>query len=298
MDYQGYVLANYTITTSDITSGDYLFFYSQGGFDIVNDIEYDIENSDFETAINYGANYYNRFLASVGKNLVSFAYCFNDHDILFFNSNKMDYGVYGSSNSTGTLYGKYYADGDTIDDLSTISNYYNPHGYNPFADFNGENNLYSSYVMNLTGQNPYAVFDYYNLKYENRNDALYVSRGENMSFYYVMTEISFTNTPNYIYFSYGAPYYTIANSEYTRGESAGFSAGWQQGNENGYQIGLNQNGNITQAPATAFDYIGSAFGAVGNVLSLEVLPNITLGLVFSIPMVFVLIMTIFKLVRK
>lgn len=297
MDYQSYVLANYTIATSDIASGDFLFFYSQGSYDIVNDIEYDIENSDFDTAVNYGANYYNRFLASGAKNLVSFAYCFNDNDILFFNSNKLDYGVYGSSNGVGTLYGKQFADGDTFDDLSTIDNYYNAHGYNPIGDF-GENNYYSYYNINLTGQNPYAVFDYYNLKYENRNDALYVSRGENMSFYYVMTELSFTNTPNSIYFSYGAPYYTIGNSEYERGESAGFASGWVQGNENGYQIGINQTGNITQAPATAFDYIGSAFGAVGNVLSLEVLPNITLGLVFSIPMVFVLIMTIFKLVRK
>lgn len=300
MDYEQFALQHYEINTDNISEGDFIFFLTNGELDIQSDTGFVETGSDFESLFYFGCNYYNRFVVSEHSlsNLVSFGYCFSKKDILFCNTNRLEFGVYGSSNSTGTLYGHYFKEGDSLDDLSTITNYYHSNGSNPFGDYNDEDLLYGSYNINLTGQNPYAVFDYLNIKYDEGVSPYMVIRGENQTMYNICTELALSTIPNTIYFSYGAPTYSQYQQGYSDGYNNGFGAGWTQGNENGFIIGQNSNGNITQAPATAFDYIGSAFGAVSNIMALEILPNITLGLAFSIPMVFVLIMTIFKLVRK
>lgn len=139
----------------------------------------------------YGCNYYNRFVVDNHNlsNLVSFAYVFNTHDLLFCNTNRLEFGVFGSSNATGTLYGKSYENGDDLDDLTTINNYYHSNGSNPFSDYNDEQLLYGSYNINLTGQNPYAVFDYLNIKYEDGVSPYTVIRGENQTMYNIVTEM-------------------------------------------------------------------------------------------------------------
>lgn len=265
---------------------------------IVSDTGFVETGSDLEYLMSFGVNYANR-IDNPNATLVSFAYCIFNNDLIFCNTNKLDYGVFGSSNATGYVKGVNYEGSSGLDDLSSINNYYHASGSNPFSDFNDEGALYGSYNVTLTNQNHYAVFDYYNLKYENWGDQYFVVRGENTTFHVDAVEVSFNSTPNTIYFSYGAPYYTMSNSEYERGVGAGYSQGWTEGNQNGYQIGVNsQGGAVGQQQATAFTYIEGAFNVVGSVMSLEVLPNITLGLVWSIPLVFILIMTIFKLVRK
>lgn len=87
---------------------------------------------------------------------------------------------------------------------------------------------------------------------------------------------------------------------YDDGYNAGYNNGYNTGYNTGYDIGFiaGQGTNTNVETAHAFDYISTAFNSVAGILSIEVLPHITLGTCFSIPLVFVLIMTIFKLVRK
>lgn len=80
------------------------------------------------------------------------------------------------------------------------------------------------------------------------------------------------------------------------GEDYGFSRGYDKGYEKGFYDGSTTGGTVETN--RAFGIISGAFNTVSSVMSLEILPNVTIGLAFSIPLVFILIMTIFKLVRK
>lgn len=88
--------------------------------------------------------------------------------------------------------------------------------------------------------------------------------------------------------SLGSTYEGIRQEGYDNGYSVGYTNGYHDGYTTGNQ-------NQTH---DAFTYIKEAFDAVGGIMTLEVLPHITLGVAFSIPLTIVLIMTIFKLVRK
>lgn len=98
---------------------------------------------------------------------------------------------------------------------------------------------------------------------------------------------------------------SILNADDTRGHAiyeswetayeTGYTNGYGNGYGDGYADGYNQTDSNT---ANAFGYIGQAFEAVSNVLAIQVLPHITLGLVFSIPLTFTLIILVFKLVKK
>lgn len=76
----------------------------------------------------------------------------------------------------------------------------------------------------------------------------------------------------------------------------GYTSGYGNGYADGYADGFNSN--LDHDTVNAFNYISQAFTAVSDVLAIQILPNITLGLVFSIPMVFTLILLTFKLVKK
>lgn len=209
-----------------------------------------------------------------------------------FLTNRIDYFIHGGAYNFGCYKINDYVTANFNTGISTAQDYptYNAKSFTEYT--------YGTYSGSLNSA--LSVFDFSNINYESGNQYYsdtFSIEGENVSFYtHFLTKIQFGQGT--LSFAYGSPLYEQRNAEYNRGYGAGYSSGWTQGNDNGYQIGINQNGNIEQAPAQAFDYIGGAFGAVSNIMSLEVLPNITLGLAFSIPMVFVLIMTIFKLVRK
>lgn len=55
---------------------------------------------------------------------------------------------------------------------------------------------------------------------------------------------------------------------------------------------------ITGNTSSVFDLLGSAFGSVASILAMSVLPGISLGLLVFIPVVLVIIMALFKLLRK
>ena len=298
MDYESYTLQSYDISTSDLASANFLYLYSNGTYEIVNDTDFVESNyNTLELLMGYTANYSNRVLVgNATKSLVSVGYKVFSNDFIFMNTRNLDFMAYGSTHGGSLLVAETFEEGDSFDDLTSINNYYQYGSRTAIADFLGEDNNYGYFrVENF--QN-YVVFDYSNLKYDNLNDSYYIVRGENTTFHLVVNEFYYPSNASSIHLYYGAPYYSQYQQGYQNGFSNGFQDGWVQGNDNGYILGQNSNGNINQSTASAFDYIGQAFGAINSIMQLEVLPNITLGVAFTIPMVFVLIMTIFKLVRK
>ena len=303
MDYENFILQNYEIPVTDLNNSNFLYLYSDGTYELVTDTDFNESNySTLELLMSYSANYSNRFLVgNTRKSLISVGYNFHYGqsysglgDLLVINTTKLEYMIYGSSNGGNELHGYINNEGDTIDDLSSITNYYKYASRQNISDVLGEENNYGGfYVSNFT----YCVFDYSNLKDFRDGDSFYTIRGENTSFYKVANEFYYSSNSQNIYLSYGAPTYSEYQRGFQNGYNDGFTSGWVQGNENGYILGQNSNG-LENTTANAFDYIGSAFGAVNSIMQLEILPNITLGVAFTIPMVFVLIMTIFKLVRK
>lgn len=145
----------------------------------------------------------------------------------------------------------------------------------------------------------WCLFDYNYVK-----DLDYL-RTQYCTFYTTILDYYYDNSQqdedNYTYEIYTGSNLADAKSQsydngYNNGQSVGYSNGYNNGFNDGYAQG--QAGAGTQETAHAFTYITQAFGAVSNILSIEVLPHVTLGVCFSIPLVIVLIMTIFKLVKK
>ena len=88
---------------------------------------------------------------------------------------------------------------------------------------------------------------------------------------------------------------TIYNEAYAQGrldwETIGYTAGLQTGFNNGYIAGLESNIN------PSVDWIKSLFIGMGAFLSVEIFPNVTIGLIVAIPLLFSLLLWFVKLVR-
>lgn len=300
MDYEGYIRHSYRINKSDISADDVFYFGSDGTlhkYNLSGDLSSGNDDSLY-SLLGIATNRYNQQVEH-SNSFVGFVYCFSQGDFLFCNTNKLDYCVYHVNGSNGYLTG-YTGLNEPLDELSSISNYYQGTGYGNLSDFDDEGSYLGNYSLTISN---YGVFDYTNLRYDNINDGVVVIRGENYTFYNVVQELVMANTNNFNYleFYYGDPIASLINDEYNRGFGSGYSSGWVDGNDNGYRVGLNaglQGGGVNVQQSNAFAVIGQGFTAVADILSIQVLPNITLGLCFSIPMTFVLIMTIFKLMRK
>lgn len=196
------------------------------------------------------------------------------------------YSGYVSAGYTQASNGTYYEIGDGL----PIANY-PTYNYNEFGQY-----TYGYYSSELDQSN--CIYDFSSVKDKTlvnfRNDSL-VLRGENVSLYH--TTLAITNAQLPLSIGYGSPYYEAYNSEYERGFSSGYADGRVDGFDDGYEAGVIA-GRMDENSATAMSYIGGAFGVVNNILEIEVLPHITLGLVFSIPLVFTLITLLFKLAKK
>ena len=258
-----------------------------------------IEGTDYLVA-----NYVNRQQGYSSLDLIGYSFYFgtDTNYIYYVSANKCDFYLFQAVNSgyfeVSAVRG--YDQYSDFDDYGLVENYSN---YSCLSSFDNTGQLYSSFHHTLNyNASDSVIFDYSSLHYDNGGyNAFYLDsiaiRGENISFYNTYFLLDHVPSGD-CWISYGSPLYDLANSEYQRGYGAGYSGGWVDGNSNGYQQGINANGNIGTQEATAFSYIGTAFNSVGQLLSIEIIPNITLGLCFSIPLVFTLILTIFKLVRK
>lgn len=298
MIYERNTLASWIISSNDRTANSLLFLTNDGSYKVATYEQTGINasNIDLNTLIGRSANYFNRNLLQESNPLISIGYCFNKNDILFMNTNRADFFAYWSSASASV--DGYTNVGDTADELTRLNNYYTDSGYSVTSDFQ-DYSEYTQYSLNITQQT--CVFDYTNLYYASDGDKYFTPRGENLTFYTAVVEVSSASaTPlNEIEIYYGAPYYSMSQSEYERGYGNGYASGYLTGKRDGYVEGYNAGGGaISGETATAFDYIGGAFEVVTNILEIQVLPHITLGLCFSIPLVLTLIMVIFKMVKK
>lgn len=299
MDYLSYIKTTFKL---DGNNGSHVFCYLEDQGDITT---FDFNLPDNKTYDQYGKEeldyYVCNYLNRQGGNLNTLdLICFSVgsyEDLYVTFTNKVDFVLFSCSNQTFNVTGGYVnaeESSPNYDDIYGLENY-------SYVTSNGVFNYSSTnkgeYYKELSNQD-ITIFDYTSLTYENGSYTQDVNfiRGENVSLYNAYFHIGDANGDN-VYIGYGAPYHDIANSEYQRGYGNGSASGYVNGYDAGYKTGVNTQP-IEVQEATAFSYIGNAFGAVNSILSLEILPNVTLGLCFSIPLVFVLIMTIFKLVRK
>lgn len=89
----------------------------------------------------------------------------------------------------------------------------------------------------------------------------------------------------------------LYNAGYSAGklewETIGYNAGLQTGFNNGYLAGLDAGANINPS----VDWIKSLFIGMGAFLSVEIFPNVTIGLIVAIPLLFSLLLWFVKLIR-
>lgn len=299
MNYYDYIETTYSLDDTLVNDLTAVLYASDGTQHYVSTTNPNYNNgSPFYETLGYYANYFNRNYFNNGD-LIAIAYM-DDRDMttLFIN-NKVDFLLFETRNTALPIgiqavdykasNGNYYL----IEDGDVMSDYlqYDETDASPLF-FN--NVSYGDYNVTLNQYYSKSVFDFSNLKGDNYRLNSLAIRGENIAFY----DYGFTITQHvdYLDVSYGNPTYQRENVAYQNGYNSGYQAGYVNGNNDGYTLGVNSQ--IDGNTATAFSYVSQAFNAVGGILELEVLPHVNLGLCFSIPLILVLIMTIFKLVRK
>lgn len=292
MIYDNYILQTYDINLADNIDivGDnpyYAFLMRDGSIDYHynENAFYTTINASFETLTNYLNGYYYADYLDNSDLLAVFVAnpYYNDYAII--NTSKIDFNMYSPlNNSNGYVYfGSAYRDYTIFDGESVLYNY-SGLMYNTTRTGHQFNYSYN------TDYN-YVVLDYYNIV-SPREEEYYTAWTNNQwnIFHYTSTFIKHQN---------GVGFTLSLGSTYEKVREDGYNNGYANGYTNGYQDGYNTGSTgISKEVNTAFDYIGAGFNAVAGIMSLEVLPHITLGLAFSIPLTLILIMTIFKLVRK
>lgn len=229
-------------------------------------------------------------------------------DYRYWFTTNADYYCFQEIERNSTLSGQLYEEFYDIEE-----NYYRREQYQDYFNVGYVSNLDEQY---LDAYNPLGEqFGYYTYSVSETEYAYFdVTNIQNMKTYktdlYNFYEYSLSmdySTTNYaqngdkiydFYIKTGSYSSTLVDNAFQNGYNTGLGAGFTQGYQAGYDEGVADANATTAQSATAFNYIGQAFGAVNSVLSLEILPHVTLGLCFSIPLVFVLIMTLFKLVKK
>lgn len=165
------------------------------------------------------------------------------------------------------------------------------------GDNSSNSNLYDlayDYIMPYqTGLNDFSIlFDY---RLSSHNDTNYI-RGEDYYFYNSWFSVECDGGAE-IVFTSGVD--TTLNQEYERGFEIGKQTGLTQGRQEGYsqgkQDGIAQGRLEVGNYSSAMDWVGNGVQQFMPVFSLEVLPNITLGTIISIPIVIGLITIIFKI---
>lgn len=231
----------------------------------------------------------------------------NFEGYLFMNVN-LDYIYYTFAsyqvNVTLVTFGENQTINDTLSQSSDYVSQYTMGEYGYMSDYAFGTLQYDIYYTSYGNEQRESVFDlsmtrnyFADISSENLEGKVFNilgSKPDNSLFYNYALKISGSNLSSNTL--------DIISASDTRGQAIfnSWRTAYDTGYSNGYYNGLvdGYNSNIDTNTATAFDYIGGAFGAVNNILAIEVLPHVTLGLCFSIPLVFVLIMTIFKLVKK
>lgn len=300
MNYEGYISQTYLLEFEHDTNVNGAFLMLQNG-----DVHYVLDTNTytngtpFNEAVYFMSNYANRQYNSYA-NMIMYWLASEERYVLI-TRDIVDYVVTDSYTSDidivlACLNGT--SDSAVLEDLSLVLGYAENTAINPFTNFTynsqAEQDLSNNQKL-VTDFTNIAPFDNGSTHYETYNLERMVVRGENVTYNKYMLEIT-PNALSNMKISYGSPFSTIANNEYKRGYTAGYNTGRVEGVQAGFEQGVHSG--IDSNTHNALGYVKQAFGVVDNIMQLQVLPNITLGLVFSIPMVLVAIMVIFKLVKK
>lgn len=89
------------------------------------------------------------------------------------------------------------------------------------------------------------------------------------------------------------PQGTIA-SNYLTGYSEGFAVGEHEGYEEGYQDGITAYEGGQNSP---FGLVRSAFQSVADILDIQILPNLSIGLILFAPVILAVIIVLFRMIR-
>lgn len=297
MDYSYYVSHQYTLTPGLYNAGDVVYFCSDGEIATYDESGSLDGNSTMLEVLGRITNDYRRFELH-NTNFMACAYWYTDNNVYLFNTNRIDYCGLSLPAGTGggslDVVAQFNEENYSLDESEGISNYYQFTGDQSYHNLIV--GMYGSY--NVTLNNNYICwFDYSNQKDGYAQQNAIAIRGENYSFYNTFLTLYTADLTSDFTYYYGNPIQSQIDSAYTSGYNAGTSTGYVQGYDTGYRNGQNSQPTTAQTQ-NAFNYIEGAFNVVTNIMSLEVLPHVTLGLAFSIPLVFVLIATLFKLVRK
>lgn len=199
-----------------------------------------------------------------------------------------------SSQATNVVEMDYYGEGGLtiLEDGEYVQDYATPigDGYNCYANIDYEGFHYT------LSQGDTSVYDFTNtsngIRY--REDVVIVS-APNSAYY--CHALAIKGAIDNLSIGLGTPFY----DQYTEGETAGYGRGdyygYRRGYNDGYEVGQTTGG-VDANTYNAFGYIAQTFNAMGGIFNLQVLPNVTLGLCVSIPLVLVLIMVIIRMVKK
>lgn len=301
MNYEGYIKQTYLLEFEHSTSQNGAFLMLANG-----DVHYVVDNNVYDNlnhltpyyeAVAYMANYANRTYNEYANMILYYLASEERYELI--TRDIVDYVVTDSCTSDvditlACLNGEH----GYLEDLNVVLGYADTTANTPFTSY-----TYNTQQEQFLGNNQKLVTDFTNIApfdnggqhYQEYNLERYVVRGENVTYNKYIVEIT-PNALSNMKISYGSPFSTIANNEYQRGYNGGYATGWVEGQQYGFEQGTHSG--VDSNTANALGYVKQAFSVVDNIMSLQVLPNITLGLVFSIPMVLVAIMVIFRIVKK
>ena len=299
MNYEGYIKQTYLLEFEHSTTQNGAFLMLDNG-----DVHYVVDTNTytngtpFDQALYYMANYSNRTYNEY-SNMILYYSADSQHYYLM-TRDIVDFIVTDAYTSDiGVVLDCLY-DNDVssiLEDMNIVTGYAQTTSIGSFTQY-----TYGSQIDSLsngeklvTDLSNIAPFTNANTEYNEYMLERITIRGENVRYNKYVLDIE-ANTLSNIKLSYGSPFSTIANNEYQRGYNGGYASGWVEGQQYGFDQGTHSG--IDGNTANALGYVKQAFGVVDTIMQLQVLPNITLGLVFSIPMVLVAIMVIFKIVKK
>lgn len=245
--------------------------------------------SDTVTFLGYSVNYYddveqiNYLVINLNTNVTYFCLGLRTDEYAYYNS---EYGHLGNGNDI-------IRDGYNTQVLSPINSLFTiEQGDNSTNSFLYDRS-YDYQMPYQSGLNDFSVlFDY---RLSSHNDIYYI-RGEDYYFYTSWFEIEYDSGAQ-IAFTSGVD--TTLNAEYERGYSNGKQSGLTQGREEGYSQGKADG--IAQGRlevgnySSAMDFVGNGITQLTPIFGLEILPNITLGTVISIPIIIGVLSIIFRI---
>lgn len=306
MIYENNLSVSYTFDLGDLAEEAnynpyYVFLFGNGDMvQITNDDGFLNYFGTFETLANHFGNVYlNQYYDSTNINTMLYGVFVADLDNSTYcvMNSASDFNLYQPLNngSYKVNYG-YCRPQDHLLDANSVEYCTSGPIYNTLNVTSNYLNVTNESVLAGTGGS-HVVMDYENVVSVNGGTTHYekyqVVYGNN-------SYVGFHTVNNYLSdFTSGGFKLSCGRYEIDNHGADEFNNGYGFGYNDGYQNGFNDGVSSVGSEAhTAFAYLSEAFGAVNTIMNLQVLPHITLGLCFSIPLTLVLIMTIFRLVKK